>query len=304
LQLSASDADLPKQTLTFSLVSGPAGLAVSPNGQLAWMTAATTAPGASPVSVQVSDGVDIASAMFQVTVSAALALPQPSPGIPAPPPGMTAPQPQGPNQLFVEQLYLDLLGRLADPSGLQLYVGLLDGGLASRLQVVQFIENSLEFRIRQIEIIYGTFLDRPTDPLGLQGWLGFLRQGGTLEQVKVAILASPEYFLHAGGTINGFLVIVYGDLFDRTVDPSGALTWGQALAGSVSRLAVVIQILSTPEGIAARVKGLYGVPLHRPADPLGFAGLAGALANGLSDEQALAILAASDEYFIRAVAGP
>jgi Domain of unknown function (DUF4214) len=337
LQLSAPDADLPKQTLTFSLLSGPAGLTLSPSGQLTWMTTTTTAAGTSPVSVQVSDGVDVASATFQVTVSAAAApgspgtpagpAPQPSPGTPAPgspgaPAGSPAPptlQPspgtpagppaalpvpnKDPNQLFVKRLYLDLLGRPADPSGLRFYVGLLDSGRATRLRVVQLVENRREFRTRQIKILDRTLLDRPARPRGLKRWLRFLQRGGTLEQVKAAILASPESFAHASGTIKGFVATVYHRLLHRAPDRRGARTWGRALARGMSRLKMVTAILNSPEGIAVRVAALSGVTLHLPADPVGFARLARALAKGQSDERALATLAASDEYFVRAQAG-
>jgi len=51
---TATDADVPTNTLTFALVSGPAGLTASPGGQIVWPIT-NAAPGAYPVSVRVFD---------------------------------------------------------------------------------------------------------------------------------------------------------------------------------------------------------------------------------------------------------
>jgi hypothetical protein len=95
LQLSAGDADLPKQTLTFSLVQGPSGLTVSPNGQLTWTTDSTTSPGAYSVLVQVSDGETVTPTAFTVTVSEPPPPPNPGPG-PSPGGATGQPNPTGP----------------------------------------------------------------------------------------------------------------------------------------------------------------------------------------------------------------
>jgi len=47
-----------------------------------------------------------------------------------------------PNQLFVEQAYLDLLGRAADTNGLAFWSGLLDQGQVTRAQVALGLEGS------------------------------------------------------------------------------------------------------------------------------------------------------------------
>ena len=52
---SATDADLPANTLAFALVSGPAGLTVSPSGAIAWTPTEAQGPGTYPVQVKVTD---------------------------------------------------------------------------------------------------------------------------------------------------------------------------------------------------------------------------------------------------------
>src|SRR5439155_20569160 len=53
---TATDADLPANTLTFSLVSGPAGASVNPTtGVLTWSPTAAQGPSTNLITVKVSD---------------------------------------------------------------------------------------------------------------------------------------------------------------------------------------------------------------------------------------------------------
>jgi hypothetical protein len=68
LNLSATDADLPPQLLSYSLVSGPTGLLVSEAGQVTWTPDLTQSPATLPVTVRVSDGLAPVEQTFQITV--------------------------------------------------------------------------------------------------------------------------------------------------------------------------------------------------------------------------------------------
>src|SRR5207248_2532192 len=52
---TATDADLPANTLTFALVSGPAGLTVAANGAIAWTPSEAQGPSTNVVTVRVFD---------------------------------------------------------------------------------------------------------------------------------------------------------------------------------------------------------------------------------------------------------
>ena len=52
---TATDADLPPQTLTFALASGPTGLTVSPTGAIAWTPTEAQGAGTYTVRVKVTD---------------------------------------------------------------------------------------------------------------------------------------------------------------------------------------------------------------------------------------------------------
>jgi hypothetical protein len=56
LDFDGSDSDIPVQSLTFTLVSGPTGATVHPNtGQFSWQTNESHGPGTYPVTVRVTD---------------------------------------------------------------------------------------------------------------------------------------------------------------------------------------------------------------------------------------------------------
>ncbi|MBX7132759.1 MAG: tandem-95 repeat protein [Fimbriimonadaceae bacterium] len=66
--LSASDADLPSQTLTYGLVSGPGAVA---GNQWSWTPSETDGPGTYTVIVSVTDGIDTVQQSFDVNVAEA-----------------------------------------------------------------------------------------------------------------------------------------------------------------------------------------------------------------------------------------
>src|SRR5262249_47780236 len=113
------------------------------------------------------------------------------------------------NQLYVSKLYLDLLQRPVDSSGLASWTTMLDKG-GSRAQVVAGIQNSPEYHVAEVQPLYGSVLQRVAEPAAVSHWAGFLDQGGTVEQLEAILLGSDEYFNRFGhGTRDGFLQALY-----------------------------------------------------------------------------------------------
>ncbi len=79
LNLSATDSDLPKQPLVFQLTSGPAGLTVSPAGQVNWIAGEDFGGKTETVKVSVSDGIQTVGAEFQVAINEVNEAPVPTP---------------------------------------------------------------------------------------------------------------------------------------------------------------------------------------------------------------------------------
>jgi cyclophilin family peptidyl-prolyl cis-trans isomerase len=68
---AATDADLPAQTLTFSLGAGaPSGATITPAGVFSWTPTAAHLPGPHTITIQVSDGTATDSETITVTVAA------------------------------------------------------------------------------------------------------------------------------------------------------------------------------------------------------------------------------------------
>src|SRR5262249_23012791 len=119
------------------------------------------------------------------------------------------------NTHFVTQVYLDLLQRPPDPTGLAALLAALNAG-STRTQVVTAIESSLEYHILEVEKLYGFLLNRPPDPSGFTTWVNFLNQGGTYNQLQAIFLGSDEYFIRRGWTMNDrYLQALYADVLHR-----------------------------------------------------------------------------------------
>jgi len=220
------------------------------------------------------------------------------PAPPTPPACMIPPFAVTPNQKFVAQVYCDLFERTVDPVGLSYWNGFLSGG-TSRSQVVFDIEFALpnEYQTIVVQSLYHQYLHRAADPLGLQNGIAFLNGGGTNEQLATLLIASPEFFMLAGGTNAGFLNALYLDALGRPIDPTAAANLGAFLAQGGSRAVVASGVLHSLEYQTKLVEGYYEEFLRRPADPIGLALYVNLLQQGKTDQQVIASIVGSPEYF-------
>jgi uncharacterized delta-60 repeat protein len=200
------------------------------------------------------------------------------------------------NQRFVQQLYLDLLGRPVDPSGSSFFTGLLDQGQATSSQVVLGIEGSAEYRALVVTNLYNLLLNRVVDATGLQAWTSFLAAGGTSQQLEAALLGSDEYFALHGSTSQGLMAGVYNDVLHRSPDPSGSQSWGQALSNGLSHEGFALGILASPEAATLATQTLYHRFLHRSPDPSGLSVYSNALVMGVPSEALVPVILSSSEY--------
>lgn len=198
---------------------------------------------------------------------------------------------------YVGQLFHDLLGRTVDSTGLAFYVGLLDQGSTTPLQVVQSIEHSTEFETRLVQLVYQQYLGRSASTAELAAPVAFLAGGGTFNQLAIIVTSSPEYFQKAGGTNDGFLSALYEDALDRPIDDTARAAFTQALAGGMTRSQVAAIIFSSDEYRRDEVNGIYEEFLGRPADTAGLNLAVDFLLNGGTGRQLIAILVSSPEYF-------
>ena len=203
-----------------------------------------------------------------------------------------------PNGRFLRHVYADLLNRAPDPGGLNSFLAALNAGV-SRTQVVAAIEASEEYRVDEIDNAFIQLLGRPADPNGTANFLTYLNAGGTLEGVDAAIMGSPEYFQNrASNNNNIWLSAVYQDVLHRAIDAAGAKAFGVLLNQEFTpRSTVASLILGSQEAMIDRVEGYYTEFLRRPADPFGLGEYVNLMAHGATDEQVIAMIMGSQEYF-------
>jgi hypothetical protein len=195
-------------------------------------------------------------------------------------------------------LYNDLLNRPVETFGLASWSGFLDAG-GSRSAVVQGIEASQEYRTEVIDNLYETILGRVADKGGLAAFLEMTQIGGTIEQVKAALMGSQEFFARTGGSNDAFVEAVYQNALGRNADADGKINWLNRLSQGATRQQVADLILRSEEATDVLVGKLYQQFLHRPADDAGLQGWVTDIMNGMSAELIAAFIAGSQEYFNR-----
>jgi hypothetical protein len=97
------------------------------------------------------------------------------------------------NDGWLSAVYLDVLGRGIDPSGLANWTQQLNQGV-SRTDVARSILLSSEANTLLVEGFYLQYLGRPSDPTGLQGFVSQLTAGVSEESVVQQIVTSDEFF--------------------------------------------------------------------------------------------------------------
>jgi hypothetical protein len=206
------------------------------------------------------------------------------------------------NERFVAQVYLDMLTRPVDPFGLSAWSSALNLG-ASRTAVVRAIEDSPEYKTLVVQGLYLSYLHRAGEPAGVSAWVSYL-SGVSVTMLREFFVSSLEYLqTRAGGTNPGFLDALYADAFRRAVDPTGRDGWGRLLDQDPQngRARVAQAVFGSPEFDQNLLQSLYPQLLRRPVDPTGLTVLTGALQHNVREQEVVAALVGSDEYFARMV---
>jgi hypothetical protein len=207
------------------------------------------------------------------------------------------------NNTWLTQAYVVLLGRQPDP-GSQGFLNALNRGV-SRFEIAVNIAGSAEYQDRLITQVYTGYLQRAPSPGDLATWRPVVAQPpagagqpSQDEQFQAAVIASREYFGLHGASNPGFVTSLYTVVLGRQADSTGydnAL--GQLNDGyAPARVSVVVGVLGTPEYRAHLVATDFQTYLGRAASADDVANFENLLVQG-TDEQLLAVLAASDEYY-------
>lgn len=199
------------------------------------------------------------------------------------------------NTNFIEKVYSDLLQRTASPTDLA--NGLSALGAKTRYQFVLSIDTSSDYYQLLVQSYYQQLLGRAADSAGLNANMALLLANNTDEFVQAQMASSSEFFLDSGSTNAGFVTALYKDFLNRTPDSSELALWVGYLS-TMSRDDVAMQFLGSLDYDKALVGSYYLQFLRRPASSAELNLFANDL-NGkaLTDEEVIASLIGSDEYF-------
>jgi len=104
-----------------------------------------------------------------------------------------------PTESFIQRLYSKVFDRAADDDGMKYYTEALASGKSTGADVGHGFLCSEEFTSKAlsnadyVEILYYTFMDRPSDEEGKAYWINFLENGVSREFVFKGFIESPEF---------------------------------------------------------------------------------------------------------------
>ena len=219
---------------------------------------------------------------------------------------------------FVARLYTEVLGRDADPEGLNSWTDVLKSQKETGAKVAMGFVDSAEFKSKNVsdeefvKIMYRTFLGRNADEGGLKGWLKVLDEGLSRLSVFRGFVESPEFteICDSYGIIRGkaelnapmdqpenekitkFVARCYKVFLGRKADADGINGWVTALvSGKNNAKQAAHGFVMSPEFQGKNlsnedyVKTMYIGLMNRESDPAGLASWVKVLENGGSREE-------------------
>jgi hypothetical protein len=200
---------------------------------------------------------------------------------------------------LVDELYLEVLGRTADPVGESFWVGQVMGHGQGPVAIAQSLLGSVEYRTNLVQSVYWQYLGRGGEQAGVDSWVAALGRGLTDEQLRLFFLGSPEFWSNSGGNPKGYVDALYQTVLQRTADPSGEAYWVGRLNAGASPASVANSLVFSFEMLEQRVAGYYLTYLSRGAGNDELAFWAGRLAAGVRDENVILGFVGSTEYLSR-----
>ena len=201
------------------------------------------------------------------------------------------------NSAFVQKAYQDLLLRPASPFDISLWAPQLDSATLTRTQFALDVMASPEYLHVRANEFYNDYLSRSPSPVELSNLTSFF-QTQTLPQGRAIILGSPEYFTTQGGSANAtFLNSLYLDLLNRPIDATASAVFQTQLTGGATRSDIALAVQGGDEWRTDIVTDYYQQFLHHAPDSFGLNFNTSLLANSGTEQQVIANLIGSEEYF-------
>jgi SpoIID/LytB domain protein len=204
------------------------------------------------------------------------------------------------SRAFAQALYVDVLGRDGEPSGIDHYATVLATG-TSRHAVALGFAGSAERYGRWVRTVYNDALQRPAEPGAEAFWSGYLASGATLNNLNAGVYGSDESVIRlGGGDVSVWVDAVYQKLLGRGAGGGERSVWADR-AARYGLQSVVMAISQSTEACNRRLNQYYWELLGRGVDASGLSTWAPNLA-GDGDVTMVAAIATSLEYRYRAEA--
>jgi hypothetical protein len=209
------------------------------------------------------------------------------------------------NAPWLTTLYNRLLGRAPDSAGLDSSLNsTLNSYQTQRLALATNFDTSTEYQTVLVATLFSTYLRRSPSAAETSARVAQLAAGTTDEQLISTLVSSQEYYQNPklGNSDNStWLNQAYRDILGRNRDTAGSQSFLNGLNnGSLTRSQVADALLSSTEYRQRLISQFFGSYLGRTPAAAEVNNYLSAIAAGATDEQLIAQILASNEYFERA----
>jgi hypothetical protein len=195
---------------------------------------------------------------------------------------------------WIQNLYLDVLGRSASADEVAIWTDQVNHGVTAT-QIATMFLTSTEHRSTLINTLYQQYLGRQADQAGTNYWIGIWNATGGPEAVQAGIIGSLEYYNTAGGTDAAWVTALYHNILGRDVDQNGLAYWTDYIK-THSKESVVIGFVTSDEYRLGLINGWFEVYLGRTLDANGAQFWLTMMKLGETQEQIQAGILGSNEF--------
>ncbi|MCU1358387.1 MAG: hypothetical protein JWM89_3805, partial [Acidimicrobiales bacterium] len=206
---------------------------------------------------------------------------------------------QTPTQAFVEQVFLDFVGRLADSGGLTFWTNRVDNGTETHASFAKQMARSHEYSVKVVTRAYLDVLGRATDPSGREYWANKVQHGLPISTLVLNLIGSNEYLTKSGGTVTGFVNATFQAILARPPTSAERTARVNAINGGTTRRQVALDLYNSTESKRRRTKVQFQLLLHRDPTTAEYTSWTSKLTTQSDADLAIAI-AATNEYYVNA----
>jgi hypothetical protein len=200
------------------------------------------------------------------------------------------------NAAFVTKAYRDLTGVRVDPGTLATLTADLNAG-QSRIQVLNFIENTDAYRTQVVTTEYQQLLHRAPSRTELHSGTVFLKQGGTQVVLEARLMGTREYFVkRGGGSVKKFLSAVSSDMMGQPLTAKQTTSLVQRLQSGASRTSVAQKVQRLPAACQNTAQVVYQQLFRQTPSLASSNAITDSLMSGTSLEKVKTSLMASNAY--------